>query len=206
MKTPEMTLFWKQGGAVTKTIALENGLIISNGSACLMSEGRAERIDVPDAAALAEKIVKLKSDEALGLGSLRAELADEVRIVTKHKLNGAKSAHTIARTADSIIFEPGKAAWALLDIDAKDMPVEVKARVEGAGGHWQALCATMPELAAVERVTRASTSAGLYSTDGNGKRIEYPKSGGQHIFLRVKDGTDIRRPFNSEVQRADFWR
>jgi hypothetical protein len=69
------------------------------------------------------------------------------------------------------------------------MPASVEAELL-ITGLWEMLVSVLPALATTARVTRASTSAGLRRTD-TGERL--PGSGGLHIYLLVKDGTDIPR-------------
>ncbi|MFO1099288.1 MAG: hypothetical protein U1E81_13720 [Xanthobacteraceae bacterium] len=195
MKTPTLTIFAKKNGPLSKHVRLESGVVKSDGSACVMSIGSAERCDIETANELADLIADLKSNEALGLGTLRGDLPDRVTIATKAALgqvNGEVRPDIIARTGSNIIFEPDRPAWALLDHDGKDMPPEVKTRLAASGGFWRALCGVLPDLAETERVSRASTSAGLFSIK-NGERLDYAGSNGRHVYLLVRDGADIPR-------------
>jgi hypothetical protein len=72
----------------------------------------------------------------------------------------------------------------------KGMPKEVSDRIDAAGGMWNALLKIAPELAKAARVSRASTSAGLYRSD---TREPIPGSNGVHHFVLVRDGGDIER-------------
>jgi hypothetical protein len=111
-----------------------------------------------------------------------------VQVVTKRKLDG--QANTIARTAADIGYRQGQPALALLDFDSKGMPNEVAAELRRHGGYWHALVAVLPELKGVARLTRRSTSAGLSRADTGATS---PGSDGVHVYLSVKDGTDIER-------------
>jgi hypothetical protein len=113
----------------------------------------------------------------------------EVGIATKRKLNDTKS-RVIARTGDNIVFSSGRPALALLDFDTKGMPHDVAARLDQAGGFWPALISAVPDLNSAARVTRSSTSAGLFRDD-TGERL--PGSNGLHVYLLVQDGADIER-------------
>ena len=104
-------------------------------------------------------------------------------------MNG-QAINIIARTAEHIRYTPNKPALALIDIDTKGMPPEVASRIKEAGGYWAALLRVLPRLAETARVTRASTSAGLYRTD-TGERLK--GSGGFHIYLLIQDGRDCER-------------
>src|SRR5215472_15969003 len=95
-----ITLFTKHGGVLSKRIALNPaGTIRSDGSACVMPHGTARRVTLDGPVALARLLEGMRSEEAIGLGSLRADLANEVEVVVKRKLNGARP-DLIARTGE----------------------------------------------------------------------------------------------------------
>jgi len=162
----EITVLTKTGGPLTKRISLSaDGAIKSDGSACVMTSGRAHRVPITDAGELAAVIQGLAPNQAITLGRLRPELPDEVQIITKNSLNGSTAPNVIARTADNFIFPNGQPAWALLDFDQKGVTADVTAEIELHGGFWGAVVSVIPALAEVARVERASTSAGLSRTD-----------------------------------------
>jgi hypothetical protein len=70
------------------------------------------------------------------------------------------------------------------------MPRDVTTALAQHGGYWQALVAVLPELQTIARVTRRSTSSGLSRSD-TGKQL--PGSDGVHVYIAVRDGTDIER-------------
>ena len=70
------------------------------------------------------------------------------------------------------------------------MPKEVSDRIDAAGGMWNALLTVAPELASAARVSRASTSAGLFRSD-TGEPIA--GSNGMHHYVLVHDGGDVER-------------
>jgi hypothetical protein len=190
----ELTVFTKIDGPLTKRISIApDGSIISDGSACVMSRGTAQRAKVADVTQLAKLIEETGSDQALGLGALRADLHDQVRVVRKAQINSNTPHDTIARTADNILYRSGEPAFALLDFDTKGMPPHVSAEITRRGGLWPALTSVMPSLAHIARVTRSSTSAGLIRSD-TGQVI--PRSGGLHIYLSVLNGADVKRFLN----------
>jgi hypothetical protein len=186
----EITRFTKAGGPLTKRISLtDDGLLKSDGSACVMSRGVAERIEIKNIAQFGELIGGLAPDQAIALGTLRPGLPDKVTIATAKAINGHARPDTIARTAANIVYrqQPG---LALIDFDTKGMPGEVGARLDDKGGCWPALLSVMPCLHRVANVARVSTSAGLYRVD-SGERLA--GSSGLHIYLAVKDSSDIDR-------------
>jgi hypothetical protein len=127
----EITTFKKSDGPLTKRIGLApDGTVRSDGSACLMAAGSAQRTRLNDLEPFADHIDNLGSDEAIALGTLRGDLPDNVKVITKRALNGTASLpDLITRTADYIIYRPGQPALALIDIDIKDIPRSVRTRL-----------------------------------------------------------------------------
>ena len=189
----EITLFTKSGGPLTKRISLTaDGLLKSDGSECFMARGTAQRVGIISAKEFAKLIGGLDSDQAIALGTLRPELPNSVKIITKKedlKLGGAKH-DVVARTGDHIIYRAEHQAFALFDFDTKGMPPEVAAKLDELGGFWEALVSVLPALGGVARVVRHSTSSGLSRSD-TGDPL--PGSKNLHVFIVVKNGTDIER-------------
>ena len=189
--TPEITLITKRGAypTLSKRIFLdEAGALRSDGSQCRMVEGVATRAFAASARDLAGHIAACGPDQAIALGTLKPGLASPATIVTRQNLPLNPGA--IARSRDSIDYLPGTPAWMLLDFDAKGMPIEVKARIEALGGVWSALTTVAPALQGAARVSRASTSSGLFHED-TGEQIA--GAGGFHFYVQVKDGGDVHR-------------
>ena len=68
----ELTKLTKDGGPLTKQISMnKDGSILSDGTACVMVRGRAQRVRLGSMQELAELIETLKSSEAIALGALR---------------------------------------------------------------------------------------------------------------------------------------
>ena len=189
----ELTGIAKSGGASTKRISLApDGSLLSDGSECTMATGTAWRQRWDTLHEFGACITALKPHEAIALGALRGDLPDEVKVVTKsrlEKMNGS-GAGLIARTADHISYRTGQPALALIDIDCKGMPAAVRNLIDEIGGFWPALVEVMPELAKTARVVRSSTSTGISRSD-TGEKL--PGSNGLHVFLLVQDGGDIER-------------
>jgi hypothetical protein len=143
--TEIITVFTKVGGPLTKRISLDaNGTLKGDGSACLMTRGTAQRVQIGGVSDLAALIEQLEPSQAIALGALRPDLPDAVQVVTKLKLNGHSD--TIARTGSNIVFQPAQPAFALLDHDTKGMPDEVAAEMHRRGGFWPTLLTVLPEL------------------------------------------------------------
>jgi hypothetical protein len=186
----EITIFRnRRGNPLTKEISLgPNGKPVSDGSACVMSAGHAKRQRV-SLVQLAEVVAGLESCEALALGSLRSDLPDGVEIVVKGKLDAASTGQ-IARSSDFISYQPGQPAFVLLDVDLKGMPGSVRERLRGLGGLTAALQAVLPAIGDAGRVSRRSTSTGLFRGDTGEK---FAGSEGLHIYIPAVDGADAER-------------
>ncbi len=193
MAAIELTGFVKRGGPLTKRISLgPDGEPVSDGSACVMSAGSAERVKVANIQELAELIGGLKSNHALALGMLRPGLPDEVEIATKtalDKLNGTPRPDLIARTGANIFYRE-QPTYVLFDHDTKGMPKDVEQRIHALGWFGAALMSVLPALANVACIVRKSTSSGLFRSDTNER---FADSGGWHIFAQIQDGTDAER-------------
>ena len=119
---------------------------------------------------------------------MRADLHSPAAITTPSKLKDNPGA--ITRSREYIDYVPGRPAWALIDFDTKGMPGHVAATIDAAGGMWNALLAVAPGLQRAARVSRASTSSGLFRTDTG---EQFGGSGGAHHYVLVKDAGDIER-------------
>jgi hypothetical protein len=190
----ELTLFTKSGGPLTKHIYLgPDAKPVSDGAACVMAAGEAERVKLATIYDLAELISTLETNQAIALGTLRANVPDVAKVTVKRKLeelNGTANPDVIARTADYIVYREKQPAFVLIDYDTKGMPEQVKERIETLGGLWPALVSVLPNLASTTRLLRPSTSTGLYHAE-TGERFD--GSGGMHVFLTITDGTEAER-------------
>lgn len=115
----EVTGLASSSGPLTKRISLSpEGKLISDGSACLMSYGAARRVRLGGVADFAALIDNLESNEAIALGSLRADLPDTVEITTAKRLAELSGRSqgvpkgVIARTAGHINYAPKVPAFA----------------------------------------------------------------------------------------------
>ena len=64
----EITVFQKSGGPLTKHLALRDGKIVNDSSACPMVNGSARRVRLDSMAALADLIDNFASNQAYALG------------------------------------------------------------------------------------------------------------------------------------------
>jgi len=160
----------------------------SDGSSCRMVYGSAARTSAATAHDLAQIIANCSSDQAIALGRLKDDLPDQVEVTVPSRLKHHPGA--ITRSRDFIDYLHGRPAWALIDYDTKGIPNEVAERIQAAGGMLSALLSVAPQLELAARVSRASTTAGLFNSASN-----EPISGsnGLHHYVLVRDGTDIER-------------
>ncbi|MFZ4700310.1 MAG: DNA primase family protein [Candidatus Methylumidiphilus sp.] len=197
----DMTVFTKSGGHLSKEIYLVNGRVEKDGSKCRMSDGVAARAVLGGksgrpSSGLAGLIESLKRNQAIALGRLGEGIGSSVAIATKRRAD-PNSDTCVARSADNIGYSPGKPAFMLLDTDTKGAPPTVRGKLAEVG--IEAMVAeVLPEITSTDRVFRASTSAGLFV-----KATEEPigDAGGSHLYLLVKDGTDIERALKVLAQR-----
>lgn len=201
---PNITVMRSLGPLLTKTISLgSNGRPVSDGSACRMHAGTAVTTPAPDASTLAWKIEQLAPTEAIVLGSIRTVPSGQtVNVVATNllaKLDATQRDGVIARTRDHIEFPTDEPAWMLLDYDVKGAPAPVTSALAVAGGVFPALLTVAPGLERATRVTRASTSTGLFNSTTNER---FPGSGGEHTYLLIKDGADIDRATQAFHARA----
>jgi hypothetical protein len=198
MSALEVVVFTKaDNGPLTKRIELQSdGGVRSDGSECRMSKGRVQRMRLADISQLAKLIEALTTSQALALGTLRAGVPDNVRVVTKKELNCKGGANVIARTADDIVYRQRQPAFVLLDFDRKGLPPELAAQLDRRG-FWEVLVSVLPALGKAARVIRHSTSAGLMRGDES-----LPGSGGLHVYIIARDGSDIERFLENLHQRC----
>ena len=148
--------------------------------------------------ALADQIACLRSDQAIALGRLRADLPDQCEITTKARLDTSVPG-VISRTREYIDYLPGAPAVLLIDVDHKGMPNAVRDRVKAKLGVMSALASVVPELGHCACVVRRSTSTGLSNADTG---EHYPGSEGLHIYVLVADGADIPRALQAWHDRC----
>ena len=100
----EITVFEKVGGPLTKHLALRDGKIVNDSSACFMAHGSAHRVTIASVQELADLINNFTAREAYALGRLKDGLPDRVRVVTDDELDGTGDSSVIARTNEYLVF------------------------------------------------------------------------------------------------------
>jgi hypothetical protein len=204
MTSIEATILTKAAGPLTKRIWLgSDGILRSDSSECALTYGTAKRWRFNDVNDVAGEIVEFASENALALGALKPGLPDRVRITTARtlmRLNGAEPPpDLVARNLTNFSFRPGVPALSLFDYDTKDLPPEIKVKIDSIGGFWPAIVMVVPALVSAARVERASTSAGLYNAITGAK---LPSSSGRHVYTITEDGSDTGRFLTTLHQRC----
>ena len=124
MSAAEIVLFSKKDGALTKQITLDaHGQPLSDGNACRMRSGSAQRVRVTFLEQVARLIIGLDQRQAIALGGLREDLPDECQVTTDRALknvNGTPRPNLIARTRKYIYFT-SRPGFVLIDFDQKGM-------------------------------------------------------------------------------------
>ena len=195
-RTPmEITKFTKpvSDGPLSKTIRLgPDGKPDPDARDCWMRDGEAQPFEFSEPFEFAEAIANCSSQNAITLGSIRAEFrpanGGAVPVVLKRALAQARG--SLARTRDCLEFRSGAPAPMLLDHDRKGMPDDVRDKLGDAGGLWSAISSVCSGLKGAVRVERPSTSSGLCDTrDGR----KFSDGDGRHVYLFASDGADIPR-------------
>src|ERR1700730_18084261 len=187
----EGTLIKKCGvdSLMSKRIFLdEQGALHSDGSQCLMVQGEAERAPAATAGELAKIISYCSSNSAIALGALKNGLPSSIPNTVPRKIKDNPGA--ITRSREFIDYRAGVPAWVLIDFDTKGLPAQLTARIEAADGMRNTVLTVAPGLARAARVSRASTSSGLFRGD-TGSPV--PGSNGAHHYVLIRDGGDIGR-------------
>jgi hypothetical protein len=174
---PALSLFlgrWPLG----KSIALKpdgtlNKVPLAN-SVCWVAT-----VPVETANALADLTMSCETNQALALGTCSRDRAE---VVVAKRL--ALFPDAIARTKTHFKFAQGP-GYALFDVDDKDAPPDIIAKVERLGGVWPILTTLYPPLATAARVRRASQSAcvRIEGAPANATRS-------QHVYVLLQRGVD----------------
>ena len=144
----QMTVFEKDGGPLTKRISLDHSdKLVSDGSDCRMSRGKACRLRLRGVEDLGRLIELLRPEQALALGQLAGHLPDQVNIVPQATLKKTPGSDAISRSGKYLGYAEGLPAFMLVDVDFKGMAAALQSRVDAVGGPWAAILAAVPGLA-----------------------------------------------------------
>jgi hypothetical protein len=121
----------------------------------------------------------------LACGAVTAE-GDNLELTTKAKLAGKPRA--TARIGGWAGYKPGKQGLLVLDYDAKDLPHDLLARVEAAGGIEGVLALVCPEFGRGGVLARPSVSTGIRCKSTGATT----PGGSLHLYVVAKDGGDIK--------------
>jgi hypothetical protein len=197
-RTPiEFTLIENDDGPVNKTITLgPNGEIQKTGVANIWS-GKLFRVPLIDWRYMALGLEGLRSNHAIALGRLRADLGSEAYLTTQDNKAELALPSRVARTRGDLLYEPGKPAPVAIDVDTGGMPQSVSEKIAACGGFVGAIESICPEFKTAAYISRGSTSSGL-TIDATGER----KEGGEHHFVILSDGADSQRFLEDLGDRA----
>jgi hypothetical protein len=137
-------------------------------------------VPIETASALADLMTHCEINQALALGTCSR---DRAAIVVASKQ--ASHPNAIARTKSNFQFAQGQ-GYALIDVDDKDGPPEIAAKVERLGGVWSILTALHAPLATAARVRRFSQSACVRVAGEPAP----PSLGSQHIYVLLQRQVD----------------
>jgi len=184
----KISRYTKDSGPLTKVMRLVDGTLCKDGSGCRMNRGKVERCSLGSMSELALLLQSLGLNQAVSLGVTDS---DSVKtITTRDKETG----DVISRTKKHIRFRSNEPAFMLFDHDhSRDNAVFADAKA-GKGYRPEILMEIVADLFPPIRhaswLMRPSTSACIYDQSGNLLKGE---GSGFHIYLPVKDGSDIPR-------------
>lgn len=136
-------------------------------------------------ASLGARLEGLTSNEVLILAPHSYPSA-EVTLRTKDEIKPGVNGF-IARTPVFFPLTPGPSFF-FKDIDTKEFPPEIRAKVEAAGGLTGAFQSVLPAFGNAARLSRMSASAGWVNRETG---VGYGDQAGQHRYFVVQDGRKI---------------
>jgi hypothetical protein len=154
-----------------------------------LSKGTARRLllsVVSPLGDLSRALGALGQNEVLACGAMTAP-GDNLPLTTKDRL--ADEAGAITRTKGWASYPPGRPALVVLDIDTKDLPPGINARVAAAGGLTEVLASVCPEFARTGLLDRPSVSTGIRIKSTGA----VSQGGGRHLYFVACNGADVRR-------------
>ena len=138
-------------------------------------------------------LAALAENECLVLGALSADIDGDTADITTKKLHAPHEAGdgspVIWRGKAWLNYRAGMPAVLGIDHDAKDIPADMRERLEADGGLLAVLQATCPAMLTAACVTRPSVSTGIAVATSGKSTI----GGGKHIYIPVQDGADAQR-------------
>ena len=172
--TAYVTIVTSSTGPVNKKIYLRDDKICKDPNAQIY-QGFAKTVPTATSEDLSSVIANLKQNEAIALGQLK-QLGKSFPLTTRAELD----AGSIARTKE-FFYHSNFVGWLLLDVDTKDLPVDIIDKLAGRSA-FDVLLSVIPELLPTEALVRASSSAGILKPDGSAQEAT-----GLHIFIKIAD-------------------
>lgn len=168
-----LSVFSSASGPVVKRFSLVSGQVKATASARIHT-GKARSVRADDPEELKELLDGLGTNEAVGLGILET-VNQTFPLVTKDALQ----AGAVSRSGEFFRHNEG-AGWGLLDVDTKDLPPSVYAKLAG-GDIVAKIFRAVPELEKTAHLIRPSSSAGIIKPDGTVREAT-----GTHVFVRLE--------------------
>ena len=181
------------GSFIGKRFDIVAGELVKTSQATFY-DGEARAIAAPDADALSSILDRLKPDTDVIILGRMTDNRTSARVVKNGRQDPQKG--IIARTQEHFEHAPGE-GWLLLDHDTKDMPADVRARIEALGGGVEAIKSIWPELADADYLVRPSSSGGVYIEGGSPKAAT-----GFHMFVRLADVRQSKAALEALTARA----
>ena len=144
-------------------------------------------------------IDRLQPNQAISIGSIipGVKYVDGFAKVVGKDLVTSHN-RSISRSLRFFEFRAQRVGLMLIDIDLKGITHEVEERIAAEGGVWNLFCAIWPELLSAGYLQRGSTSSGIFNSSTG---QTFPSSGGAHIYVLVKDQSDIPRALRAMQDR-----
>jgi hypothetical protein len=195
-QTIKISRYTKDNGPLTKIIRLTDGVLCKDVAECRMSSGKVERCDIGSMSELAIFLQSLTIGQAVSLGVTDS---DAVRTITTKE---NETDETISRTKKHIHFSSNEPAFILFDHD-QSHDHTVCADSKASSGYRpekliEVVSEIFPQITQSSWLAKPSTSACIY--DQSGKLLK-GEGAGFHIYLPVKNGSDIPRFLKTIGQR-----
>lgn len=174
------SIITKSSGVMTKQLSLDaSGKVVKDSSACALSDGRAERVEIATLAELPGRIARLQKSQAIVAGVAANGLAVNAITTAKRAAVGMNGA--IARTRENFLWAANRRVLFVGDHDPNRY---ARAHFEEPAALVAQLAALDPQWAEVGYVRTFSTSSALYR---NGKQVVAPR--GFHLYAAADGGS-----------------
>jgi hypothetical protein len=181
----KITVATKSNGPMVKTISLAKGKVTKSAADCWMNKGQAETVEI-SIDQMPKLLQNLNSSQAIIPGVCGRSKA---QIVSLKDYDPEGNAIAICRTKDFFHYQKGQPGLMLIDKDDSECTdEELMGILEEAA----------PGISKCARVTSHSTTSFIFNSQ-TGKKLIGP--GNCHIYIQVKDASDIPRFFKTLNQK-----